>query len=113
MDKEKLKSIINAGANALTTEQREYIYMCATELGIAYKRKLCKSCAIDLAVECVMKLSEGVGDGNASVRINDGVDVIVNGVRMNMATCDSPALCEWFLSLGAKRKYFTFNNNED
>lgn len=103
--KEKLKEIINAGAGAINKDSRAFVYKCATDLGIAFEKKRCASCVVDLAVLCVAKLNEGEAQPQG-LHLKKGVDIIVNGYRVCEATCSTTEEIEKALSIGTPRKYF-------
>lgn len=99
----RLKQIVNGGAGAVDADARALVYSCADSIGIAYKKKTCKSCVIDLAVLCLQAMAK---QNSQELKLKDGVDIIVNGQRCCIATCDTPEKCKLFLKMGTPRRYF-------
>lgn len=131
--KTRLLEIINNGANKLTKDDKIFIKTCALELGLNAPGRTCKSCYIDTAVFLVQEIerqeerakevqeleklqsieaiTEEVGaptEPGAEERkiyIKKGVDIIVNGVRVNRYTVKTDAHAKALMEI-IDRKYF-------
>lgn len=134
--KTRLLEIINAGANKLTKDDKIFITMCAEELRQKAPAGSCKSCYIDSAVFLVQEIerqeeiakevqelenlqpveamteeveapAEPVTETERKISIKKGVDILVNGMRVNRYTIDTDAKAEQLLKI-IDRKYFEF-----
>lgn len=126
--KTRLLEIINNGANKLTKDDKIFIKTCALELGLNVPVGTCKSCYIDNAVLLVQEIehkeeelknvlpgedapAEATTEPGAEERkifIKKGVDILVNGVRVNRYTVTTDEQAEKLLALIGD-KYFEFN----
>lgn len=107
---ERLKDIINNSYKRLTAEDKAFVYATADELGIIYDKKAtCKSCVIDVAVMCVDEMRKDEKSEGTGLRLKPGIDILVNGTRINSATCSTVEECENALKLGTPRHYFDFD----
>lgn len=132
--KTRLLEIINAGANKLTKDDKIFIKMSAEELRQKAPAGSCKSCYIDSAVFLVQEIErqeerakevqelENLQSVEAiteeveapaepaterKIFIKKGVDIIVNGRRVNRYTITTDAEAEALLKI-IDRKYFEF-----
>lgn len=134
--KTRLLEIINAGANKLTKDDKIFITMCAEELRQKAPAGSCRSCYIDSAVFLAQEIerqeekakeeqelenlqsveaiteeieapAEPVTETERKILIKKGVDIIVNGVRVNRYTITTDAQAEALLKI-IDRKYFEF-----
>lgn len=122
--KTRLLEIINAGANKLTKDDKIFIKTIALELGMNAPAGTCKSCYIDSAVLLVQELEskeelENVQPGEdvpaeattepgaeeRKIYIKKGVDIIVNGVRVNRYTVKTDAHAKALMKI-IDKKYF-------
>jgi hypothetical protein len=125
--KARLLEIINAGANKLTKDDKIFIKTSALELGIYPPAGSCKSCYIDTAVFLVQEIerqeeqdlniqptevtAEEVetptepGTEERKIFIKKGVDIIVNGVRVNRYTVKTDAHAKALMKI-IDKKYF-------
>jgi hypothetical protein len=131
--KTRLLQIINKGANKLTKDDKIFITMCAEELRQKAPAGSCRSCYIDTAVFLVQEIErqeerakevqeleklqpkeatteevEAPAEPATTERkilIKKGVDIIVNGVRVNRYTITTDAQAEALLKI-IDRKYF-------
>lgn len=132
--KTRLLEIINAGANKLTKDDKIFITMSAEELRQKAPTGSCKSCYIDTAVFLVQEIerqeerakevqeleklqsieaiteeveapAEPVTETERKILIKKGVDIIVNGVRVNRYTVKTDAHAKALMEI-IDRKYF-------
>ena len=132
--KTRLIEIINAGANKLTKDDKIFIKTCALELGHPAPIGNCKSCYIDSAVFLAQEIerqeerakevqelenlqpveamteeveapAEPVTETERKILIKKGVDIIVNGVRVNRYTITTDAQAEALMKI-IDKKYF-------
>lgn len=130
--KTRLLEIINAGANKLTKDDKIFIKTTALELGQPAPAGSCKSCYIDSAVFLVQEIerqeeqelnlqpteveaeeveAEKVeaptepGTEERKIFIKKGVDIIVNGVRVNRYTVKTDAHAKALMKI-IDKKYF-------
>lgn len=130
--KTRLLEIINNGANKLTKDDKIFIKTTALELGMSTPGGSCKNCYIDLAVFCVkeienkekqeieqediniettteeMEVSTEPAEEPAEERkifIKKGVDILVNGRRVNRYTITTDAEAEALMKI-IDKKYF-------
>lgn len=122
--KTRLLEIINNGANKLTKDDKIFIKTCALELGLNVPVGTCKSCYIDNAVLLVQEIerkeelknvlpgedapAEATTEPGAEERkiyIKKGVDIIVNGVRVNRYTVKTDAHAKALMKI-IDKKYF-------
>jgi hypothetical protein len=131
--KTRLKEIINNGANKLTKDDKIFIKTTALELGMPAPGGSCKSCYIDLAVflakeiehkemkekeqEAInvetMEVPTGPTEEPATepaaeerkIFIKKGVDILVNGRRVNRYTITTDAEAEALMKI-IDKKYF-------
>lgn len=132
--KTRLLEIINAGANKLTKDDKIFIKMSAEELQQKAPVGSCKSCYIDSAVFLVQEIerqeeranevqelenlqpveamteeveapAEPVTETERKILIKKGVDIIVNGVRVNRYTVTTDAQAEALMKI-IDKKYF-------
>lgn len=115
--KTKLKEIINKGASNLSNEDKIFIKKLALENGFpknTLSKKKCASTYIDVAVILAQKLEEGEETEVKEVKrqrrieVKKGVDILVNGVRVNRYTVTTDEQAEKLLALIGD-KYFEFN----
>lgn len=108
----RLRAIVNAGARRLTKGDKAYIDEFSAACGRVFTPTNCNSCYIDEAVALLRSFHvEQTTQG--SVRLADGVDIVVNGRRINAATIGGEEDCRALLDLGVEKKYFTFASDED
>lgn len=133
--KERLLNIINAGANRVSKDDRVFIKYCATELCQEVPAGTCKNCYVDTAVILVQKLEEQEKFANSEMNltaflieqdnepeateveesekkerkilIKKGVDLLVNGVRVNRYTVTTDEQAEKLTKI-LDKKYFEF-----
>lgn len=121
--KTRLLEIINAGANKLTKDDKIFIKTSALELGRPAPVGSCKSCYIDSAILLVQEIerqeeqepteveAEEVetptepGNEERKILIKKGVDIIVNGVRVNRYTVKTDAHAKALMKI-IDKKYF-------
>lgn len=130
--KTRLLEIINKGANKLTKDDKIFITMCAEELRQKAPAGSCRSCYIDSAVFLVQEIErqeerakeeqeiENLQSVEAiteeveapaeevterKILIKKGVDIIVNGVRVNRYTVTTDAQAEALMKI-IDKKYF-------
>lgn len=132
--KTRLLDIINKGANKLTKDDKIFITMCAEELRQKAPAGSCKSCYIDSAVFLVQEIerqeeranevqelenlqpveamteeveapAEPVTETERKILIKKGVDIIVNGRRVNRYTVTTDADAEALMKI-IDKKYF-------
>lgn len=127
--KTRLLQIINKGANKLTKDDKIFITMCAEELRQKAPAGSCRSCYIDSAVFLVQEIErqeerakeeqeienlqsvEAITEAPAEpaterkILIKKGVDIIVNGRRVNRYTITTDAEAEALLKI-IDKKYF-------
>lgn len=125
--KTRLLEIINAGANKLTKDDKIFIKTSALELGRPAPVGSCKSCYIDSAIFLVQEIerqeeqelnlqpteveTEEVeaptepGTEERKIFIKKGVDIIVNGVRVNRYTVKTDAHAKALMKI-IDKKYF-------
>lgn len=130
--KTRLLEIINAGANKLTKDDKIFIKMCAEELRQKAPAGSCKSCYIDSAVFLAQEIErqeerakevqelENLQPVEATteeveapaepaterkILIKKGVDIIVNGRRVNRYTITTDAEAEALMKI-IDKKYF-------
>ena len=133
--KTRLLEIINAGANKLTKDDKIFIKTSALELGRPVPAGSCKSCYIDGAIFLVQEIerqeeqeeqelnlqateveateveAEKVeattepGTEERKIFIKKGVDIIVNGVRVNRYTVKTDAHAKALMKI-IDKKYF-------
>lgn len=128
--KTRLLDIINKGANKLTKDDKIFITMCAEELRQKAPAGSCKSCYIDSAVFLVQEIeranevqelenlqpveamteeveapAEPVTETERKIFIKKGVDIIVNGRRVNRYTVTTDADAEALMKI-IDKKYF-------
>lgn len=123
--KTRLLEIINNGANKLTKDDKIFIKTTALELGLNTPAGTCKSCYIDNAVLLVQEIErkeeelenaqpgEDVrveaptepGAEERKIYIKKGVDIIVNGVRVNRYTVKTDAHAKALMKI-IDKKYF-------
>ena len=130
----RLLEIINAGANKLTKDDKIFIKMSAEELKQKAPVGSCKSCYIDSAVFLVQEIerqeeiakevqeleklqpaeatteeieapAEPMTETERKILIKKGVDIIVNGVRVNRYTVTTDAQAEALMKI-IDKKYF-------
>ena len=115
--KTKLKEIINRGANDLSNEDKIFIKNLALENGLpknTLSRKKCASAYIDVAVILAQKLEDSEETEvkeekqQRRIEVKKGVDILVNGVRINRYTVTTDEQAEKLLALIGD-KYFEFN----
>ena len=114
--KTKLKEIINKGASNLSNEDKIFIKKLALENGFpknTLSKKKCASTYIDVAVILAQKLEEGEETEveekpQRRIEVKKGVDILVNGVRVNRYTVTTDEQAEKLLALIGD-KYFEFN----
>lgn len=131
--KTRLLEIINAGANKLTKDDKIFIKMSAEELRQKAPVGSCKSCYIDSAIFLVQEIERQEESANEvqelenlqpveatteeveapaerteterKILIKKGVDIIVNGVRVNRYTVTTDAQAEALMKI-IDKKYF-------
>lgn len=125
--KTRLLEIINTGANKLTKDDKIFIKTSALELGRPAPTGSCKSCYIDSAIFLVQEIerqeeqefnlqssevtAEEVeaptepGTEERKIYIKKGVDIIVNGVRVNRYTVKTDAHAKALMKI-IDKKYF-------
>lgn len=123
--KTRLLEIINAGANKLTKDDKIFIKTSALELGRPAPAGSCKSCYIDSAVFLVQEIERQEeqeeqelnlqateveaptepGTEERKIFIKKGVDIIVNGVRVNRYTVKTDAHAKALMKI-IDKKYF-------
>lgn len=132
--KTRLLEIINAGANKLTKDDKIFIKMCAEELRQKAPTGSCKSCYIDSVVFLVQEIerqeerakevqelenlqpveaiteeeeapAEPVTETERKILIKKGVDILVNGRRVNRYTITTDAEAEALMKI-IDKKYF-------
>ena len=130
--KTRLLEIINTGANKLTKDDKIFIKTSALELGRPAPVGSCKSCYIDSAIFLVQEIerqevqklnlqpteveaeeveTEEVeaptepGTEERKIFIKKGVDIIVNGVRVNRYTVKTDAHAKALMKI-IDKKYF-------
>lgn len=108
----RLRSIVNAGARRLTKGDKAYIAEVSGSAGRSFTPTNCNSCYIDEAV-ALLRLFHVKHPPRGRVRLAEGVDIVVNGRRINAATIGGESDCMALLALGVERKYFTFAADED
>lgn len=113
--KTKLKKIINKGASNLSNEDKKFIKTLALENGLprnTLSKKKCASTYIDVAVILAQKLEEEGEETEVKpqrrIEVKKGVDILVNGVRVNRYTVTTDEQAEKLLALIGD-KYFEFN----
>lgn len=127
--KTRLLEIINKGANKLTKDDKIFIKTTALELGLPAPGGTCKNCFIDLAIFAVKEIehkemkekeqeeinvettTEDVEvptepePAERKIFIKKGVDIIVNGRRVNRYTITTDAEAEALMKI-IDKKYF-------
>lgn len=121
--KTRLLEIINAGANKLTIDDKIFIKACALEIGQPTPVGSCKSCYIDRAIFLVQEIERQEEQEPTEVEaeevetptepcteerkifIKKGVDIIVNGVRVNRYTVKTDAHAKALMKI-IDKKYF-------
>lgn len=130
--KTRLLQIINKGANKLTKDDKIFITMCAEELRQKAPAGSCKSCYIDSAVFLLQEIerqeeraqeienlqsveaiteeveaepAEPMAETERKILIKKGVDIIVNGRRVNRYTITTDAEAEALMKI-IDKKYF-------
>jgi hypothetical protein len=111
---EFLRKIINEGANHLSNQDKTTILNLASEMGIEHdvtEETTCRSCYIDLAVKLLCEMGDTSAvkpaeNAEQKLRIKKGVDIIVNGVRVNRYTINSDEMAQRLLDSGLNKKYF-------
>lgn len=106
---DRLKEIVNGSYRRISNEDRAYVYECADSLGIEHKKTTCKSCVIDIAILCINELRKGEDVTGTGMRLKEGVDILVNGTRINAATCSTKEECEAAIAMGTPKHYFDFD----
>lgn len=134
--KTRLLNIINKGANKLTKDDKIFITMCAEELRQKAPAGSCRSCYIDSAVFLVQEIErqeerakeeqelenlqsveaiteevEAPAEPIATERkilIKKGVDIIVNGRRVNRYTINTDAEAEALMKIIDKNYFEIF-----
>ena len=115
--KTKLRNIINKGASNLSNEDKIFIKKLALENGLpknTLSKKKCASAYIDVAVILAQKLEEEGEETEVKevpqrrIEVKKGVDILVNGVRVNRYTVTTDEQAEKLLALIGD-KYFEFN----
>ena len=116
--KTKLRNIINKGASNLSNEDKIFIKKLALENGLpknTLSKKKCASTYIDVAVILAQKLEEEGEETEVKevkpqrrIEVKKGVDILVNGVRVNRYTVTTDEQAEKLLALIGD-KYFEFN----
>lgn len=99
---------MNKGARRLTKRDKAFIELMCHDYGVEIKNSGCGSCWLDAAVEVAALMSRNSLDDVGHVKLRDGVDVYINGHRVNAATCNDERECRRLLALGAPEKLFTF-----
>lgn len=129
--KTRLLEIINKGANKLTKDDKIFIKTTALELGLPAPGGTCKNCFIDLAIFAVKEIEhkemkekenedinvETITEDvevptepepepeERKIFIKKGVDIIVNGRRVNRYTITTDAEAEALMKI-IDKKYF-------
>jgi hypothetical protein len=124
--KTRLLNIINKGANKLTKDDKIFITMCAEELRQKAPAGSCRSCYIDSAVFLVQEIErqeerakevqeiEAITEEveapapaptERKILIKKGVDIIVNGRRVNRYTITTDAEAGALMKI-IDKKYF-------
>lgn len=133
--KTRLLEIINKGANKLTKDDKIFIKTTALELGMPAPAGTCKNCYIDLAIFAVKEIehkemkekeqeeinvettteevevsvepaeAEPAEPAERKIFIKKGVDIIVNGRRVNRYTITTDAEAEALMKI-IDKKYF-------
>lgn len=106
--KDRLRDIINAGANGMTADVRAFVRDLADENGIEIKNTRCKDCHFDAAL-ALLRLdreseSEKENDDRRYV-LRPGVDVYFGSVRVNAETL-TDELAERIIARGFEKKFF-------
>lgn len=82
---EKMKELANK--SSFTDEEKAIIVSQCEKLSIEFRpTSRCKSCYQDAAVQCVIAMKMDEESDRTGLRLKDGVDVLVNGRRLNAAT---------------------------
>ena len=110
-EKDRLRSILNAGAKGMTADDRAFVRELAKENGIEIKNTRCKDCYLDAAV-ALLRLdrekktaeSEQETDERRYV-LRPGVDVYFGSVRVNAETL-TDELAERIIARGFEKKFF-------
>jgi len=88
---EKIKELANK--QTFTDEEKAIITAQCEELGIEFTPKArCKSCWTDAATLCYITMRKA--QTGESITLREGVDVLVNGSRLNAATLTPEWLAE-------------------
>lgn len=105
----RLREIVAAGADALTTDDKEFVKAEAAAAGLDFKpRQRCKNCYIDVALE-LWKMGRKAeapktDDGRRYV-LHPDVNVRFSGVVINAATLTDEKAAE-YIALGFPTSYF-------
>lgn len=110
-EKDRLRTIINAGAKGMTADDRAFVRDLAKENGIEIKNTRCKDCYLDAAV-ALLRLdreketaeSERETDERRYI-LRPGVDVYFGSVRVNAETL-TDELAERIIARGFEKKFF-------
>ena len=96
---EKMKAL--AESATMSDEDKALIVDTCKELGIEFRpSSRCKNCYRDAATQCAIALKKAAGMEEVSaegLRLKKGVDILVNGSRLNEATL-TPEWLDWLLS---------------
>lgn len=110
--KEKMRSIVEAGAEALTADDKAYIRTTAKALGVQFTagKSRCKACYIDAAILCYRAATKAEAEQAAKtderkyILVPD-TDVYFGSVRVNEATL-TDELAERIIARGFDKSYF-------
>lgn len=118
---DKLKEIVKEGAKRITNADKAYITERCEEFSVSPidASNKCRDCWIDKAVEVynamlhyqtLMLNTEG--NDTARYVLIDGVDLLINGERVNAATITDKKAERW-IAMGLRKKYFKVLPNEN
>lgn len=112
-DLERLRKIADS-AYKVTKADKSYLNKLKAELGIVHE--VCNTCPNaykDLAVVIYAELTKGEPqDSDAAYVLNDGVDVIYKGYRVNAATL-TDEYAAFMIGIGFPKSFFKSLPNED
>lgn len=107
ISKTKLKKL--AVQKILSTGDREYIERASEMLGVDFVRTNCADCFRDQCHVLLRIIAERAAaehlPSNRELFLRPGLDVLLNGVRINAATMNSDEKIEQILKEGLPRKF--------
>lgn len=113
---ENLRNIISK--KTLSKSDKAYILEVAQDNNFAYNdfNPKCGDCYKDLAILLLQHLEEQTPEietepAERKIKIKKGVDIFVNGVRVNSHTIRTDEQARALLDIGLKKKYFEIDEN--